>query len=86
MEENILEVGLKIKWMEKEYSNGLMVEFTKEIIMKIWNKVKVVSYGLMENDMLVSGSTENSMAEANISSQMGDPKKENGKQELEFVG
>ena len=66
MEENIMENGKKIKFMEKEFLNGLMEEDILAIIRMIKKMVLVFLNGLMEKNIKDIGKMENNKVKVNV--------------------
>jgi hypothetical protein len=59
-EEHLKDTGNKTTCTDKEYTNGLTVENTKEVIMKTENKVMVFTLTQMVDAIKVTGTMENS--------------------------
>ena len=61
MESLMLEIGRRTKWTAMESLNGKMVRSTLETLSTIKEKVKVLSFGPMDVNILESGRLESSM-------------------------
>lgn len=61
MVEDMLENGIKIKCKEMEKLYGLMEEYIKVLMIKIWNKGLVFFVGKMVKNILEIGCKEDNM-------------------------
>jgi hypothetical protein len=66
IKDNILEIGLIIKWKVKEFLLGLIIESIMGIIIMIKKMVLELLNGLMEGNLLVIGKMGNKMVKGNF--------------------
>lgn len=86
MEEDMKEIGKIIICMVEGFILGKMVEGTKENIRMIENMVMEHIHGLMGDNMMGIGRTENNMELEFIDNRMVKKEKESGKMEKEYNG
>ena len=86
MIEAIMASGKIIKCMVLVSLHGQMEESMKEIIMMTRNKEEVSLHGLITENMMVSGTMENSMEKVYTIHLKEKLKEENGKMAKDYVG